>query len=162
MSSVDDGWGAKPFKKAKLDWMELFESESRRMMLEGRGIWPRSDVWHRSAPSTCTGDDDESVKLQSGDNEVFSVSKKVACQAVTIKEMLEGASSRHPKLPPRARRCARTICPSRLHARPSRRHRVRHRHSAATCREPHPLEGHRVLHLAREGRERRHQQGRQE
>ena len=35
--------------------------------------------------------DDESVKLQSGDNEVFSVSKEVACQAVTIKEMLEGA-----------------------------------------------------------------------
>ena len=35
-------------------------------------------------------EDDESVKLQSGDNEVFSVSKEVACQAVTIKEMLEG------------------------------------------------------------------------
>ena len=35
--------------------------------------------------------DDDSVKLQSGDNEVFSVSKEVACQAVTIKEMLEGA-----------------------------------------------------------------------
>ena len=34
--------------------------------------------------------DDEAVKLQSGDNEVFSVSKEVACQAVTIKEMLEG------------------------------------------------------------------------
>ena len=35
-------------------------------------------------------DDDEAVKLQSGDNEVFSVSKEVACQAITIKEMLEG------------------------------------------------------------------------
>ena len=35
--------------------------------------------------------DDDSVKLQSGDNEVFSVSKEVACQAVTIKEMPEGA-----------------------------------------------------------------------
>ena len=40
-------------------------------------------------------DDDEAVKLQSGDNEVFSVSKEVACQAVTIKEMLEG-KKRHP------------------------------------------------------------------
>jgi hypothetical protein len=37
--------------------------------------------------------DDDSVKLQSGDNEVFSVSKEVACQAVTIKEMLEGPPS---------------------------------------------------------------------
>lgn len=37
--------------------------------------------------------DDDSVKLQSGDNEVFSVSKEVACQAVTIKEMLEGPSA---------------------------------------------------------------------
>eukprot|EP01048_Picozoa_sp_COSAG05_P000317 COSAG05_NODE_8_length_40675_cov_148.837539_26_plen_75_part_00 len=50
------------------------------------------------------GDDDESVKLQSGDNEVFSVSKEVACQAVTIKEMLEGecppAHARLRSLPP--------------------------------------------------------------
>ena len=38
-------------------------------------------------------DDDEAVKLQSGDNEVFSVSKEVACQAVTIKEMLEDTES---------------------------------------------------------------------
>ena len=37
--------------------------------------------------------DDDSVKLQSGDNEVFSVSKEVACQAVTIKEILEGPSA---------------------------------------------------------------------
>ena len=40
--------------------------------------------------------DDDSVKLQSGDNEVFSVSKEVACQAVTIKEMLEGAMPQCP------------------------------------------------------------------
>ena len=48
----DDGWGTPPAKKAKKDvgwgdvppprpppWSELFESESRRMMLEARGIW---------------------------------------------------------------------------------------------------------------------------
>ena len=121
MSSVDDGWaadgwaavtGAKRRRLGRVDdgwattsgWGDYdgwvaFEAESRRMMLEGRGIWPiwpKSDVWNRFVPApstvdcTCTGDDDESVKLQSGDNEVFSVSKKVACQAVTIKEMLDG------------------------------------------------------------------------
>ena len=37
--------------------------------------------------------DDETVTLQSGDNEVFSVSKEVACQASLIKEMLEDTES---------------------------------------------------------------------
>ena len=36
---------------------------------------------------------DEAVTLQSGDNEVFSVSKEVACQASLIKEMLEDTES---------------------------------------------------------------------
>ena len=61
-------------------------------MKEGRGLWKVKKV--KKVKNTCMGDDDESVKLQSGDKEVFSVSKEVACQAVTIKEMLEGASSR--------------------------------------------------------------------
>ena len=37
--------------------------------------------------------DDEAITLQSGDSEMFSVSKVVACHAVTIKEMLEGTES---------------------------------------------------------------------
>ena len=61
-------------------------------MKEGRGL--RKVKKEAPLASTCMGDDDESVKLQSRDKEVFSVSKEVACQAVTIKEMLEGASSR--------------------------------------------------------------------
>ena len=36
---------------------------------------------------------DEAIKLQSGDNEVFSVSKAIACQAITIKELLEETES---------------------------------------------------------------------
>jgi hypothetical protein len=56
-------------------------------------------------------EDDESVKLQSGDNEVFSVSKEVACQAVTIKEMLEGAH--FPPLP-----CPPLLAPRRLRPSP--------------------------------------------
>ena len=36
---------------------------------------------------------DEAVTLQSGDNEVFSVSKEVACQASLIKEMLADTES---------------------------------------------------------------------
>jgi hypothetical protein len=42
------------------------------------------------------------------------------------------------------------------------RHRVRHRDPAPERREPHPLEGHRVLHLARQGRVGPHAGGREE
>ena len=62
------------------------------------------------------GDDDESVKLQSGDNEVFSVSKEVACQAVTIKEMLEGAPPPAPHPRARGAPSPQTLKPQTLRA----------------------------------------------
>ena len=71
-----DGWGTPPAKKAKKvvdwgkippppprPWSEQFESESRRMMLEARGIWRVTRPAARPLLEHCAGKVFRSVHL---------------------------------------------------------------------------------------------------